>query len=146
MGGLLSSFRDSETVWYLSAAGRREIESDKVRKKTLHVRHTLLRNEYYIEKQPAEFRVEFTLKWDSNVIIADALYRMKKFDPYRILEVDISQSMASNIRKIALYKELRDSGRWRNGPFPFVTYVTVNESRAKRLNEALRGIGEAIIL
>ncbi|MFD1957149.1 replication-relaxation family protein [Paenibacillus thailandensis] len=147
MGEFLSSFREGETVWYLNARGRKEIGSQTQRRRTLHVQHTVIRNEVYIAYRPEQWRVEYTVKWDDKTIIADALFRVKVGGPYTFLEVDVTQATTQNERKIALYRGLCDTGRWqaRNGPFPEILYVTVSEHRRKRLTELLAGMNARVL-
>ncbi|WP_339192030.1 replication-relaxation family protein [Paenibacillus sp. FSL E2-0230] len=145
MGELLSSFREGETVWYLSAKGRKEIGSQTQRRRTLHVQHVIIRNEVYIAYRPEQWREEYTVKWDGKSIVADALYG--KPGGFTFLEVDVTQSMAQNERKIALYREIRDSGRWqaKNGAFPEILYVTVSDFRRKRLAALLEGMKARVL-
>lgn len=137
MGDLLSSFREGETVWYLSGKGRKEIGSSNIKRKTPHVQHTVIRNEVFLWMQPEQWREEFTLKWDDNTIITDALYTLD--GQYGFLEIDITQSMIQNEKKIDMYKRLQASGRWqaKHGPFPEVLYVTISEYRKEKLSKML---------
>ena len=132
----LHSYREGETVWYLNSAGRKMIGSQIVRKRNQSSRHTVARNEVYIAKCPDLWKPEYSIKWDGKEIICDALYRTGK--TYTFVEIDITQSMAANARKIGTYRELRDSGRWqaRYGEFPIVLFVTSSEHRRKRLIES----------
>lgn len=52
-----------------------------------------------------------------------------------------------NERKIAAYRELRDSGRWqaRYGDFPAVLFVTTSDHRRKRLAAALGDMRAEVI-
>ncbi|MFC5650924.1 replication-relaxation family protein [Paenibacillus solisilvae] len=145
MSEFLTSFREGETVYYLNARGRKEIGSQTQRRRTLHVQHALIRNEVYIAYRPDQWNEEKTLKWDDRIIIADALYRSN--GEYTLLEIDVTQPMAINEKKIGLYRELRDTGRWqaKNGPFPEVLYVTVSEYRQKRLATLLDGMNARVI-
>jgi len=96
-----------------------------------------MRNEVFLWLQPEQWREEFTLKWDDNTIITDALFKLD--GKYGFLEIDITQSMAQNEKKINMYKRLRVSGRWqaKNGPFPEVLYVTISEYRKEKLSKML---------
>ncbi|SEK77369.1 Replication-relaxation [Paenibacillus sp. cl141a] len=117
--------------------GRKEIGSSSLKRKTPHVQHTVMRNEVFLWLQPEQWREEFTLKWDDNTIITDALFKLD--GKYGFLEIDITQSMAQNEKKINMYKRLRVSGRWqaKNGPFPEVLYVTISEYRKEKLSKML---------
>lgn len=134
MSDYLHSFREGETVWYLNSKGRQQIGSQNVRRRTLHVQHTIMRNEVYIALRPDVWKPEYAIKWDDQCIIADALMRVN--GEYTFLEVDITQSMAQNKKKIEAYKALRDTGRWQQkfGVFPGILFVTSNECRRKKLS------------
>lgn len=133
MGELLSSFREGEAVYYLSAKGRREIGSQKARRRTQLVQHMIMRNEVYIARKPELWRPEYSVKWEGKELIADAIYR--KGGVYTFVEIDLTQSMAANERKVMAYKELRDSGKWqaKYGAFPNVLFVTITEHRKAKL-------------
>lgn len=146
MHEFLSSFREGELVYYLNAKGRKEIGSETVRRRTPHVRHTLMRNEVYISLDPVDlWREEYTLKWDDKAIVADALF--KKDGVFTLLEVDHTQLMSENEKKIQLYRDLHDTGRWqaKNGPFPEILYVTTTEHRQKRLSTLLEGMKARVL-
>lgn len=145
MAAYLSSFREGELVYYLNATGRKEIGSTTARRRTPHVAHMLLRNEVYIAYRPEQWREEYTLKWDANAIVSDALFSVD--GAYTLLEVDRTQSMAENERKIRLYRELHDTGRWqaKNGAFPEILYVTTTEHRRNRLIALLDGMKARVI-
>ncbi|MEC0266715.1 replication-relaxation family protein [Paenibacillus anseongense] len=146
MSEFLCSFREHETVYYLSAKGRKELGSQKLRRRTIHTQHTLMRNDVYIAYKPDYWRVETPLKWADKSIIPDAVF--KNNNSYVFLEVDHTQSIAANERKIELYKELRDSGGFQRkyGAFPMIMYVTVNEHRQKRLRGLLDGFKAEVLL
>lgn len=133
MGELLASFREGETVYYLSAKGRREIGSQKARRRTQHVQHTIMRNEVFITQQPDLWKPEYKIAWEGSEIIADAVYRKGK--DYTFVEIDITQSMKMNEGKLAAYRSLRDSGKWqaRYGNFPTILFVTISEYRKEKL-------------
>ncbi|WP_422661500.1 replication-relaxation family protein [Paenibacillus sp. EC2-1] len=133
MGELLSSFREGEAVYYLSARGRREIGSQKIRRRTQLVQHTIMRNEVFIAREPDMWKPEYSVKWEGNELIADAIYR--KGMEYTFVEIDLTQSMKTNGEKLASYRSLRDTGKWqaKYGDFPNVLYVTISEYRKAKL-------------
>lgn len=147
MSEFLCSFREHETVYYLSAKGRKEIGSQKVRRRTIHTQHTLMRNNVYIAYKPDYWRLEMPLKWGDKSVIPDAVFK-NNAGGYVFLEVDHTQSLAANERKISLYKELRESGLFQRkyGSFPTIMYVTVNEYRHKKLHALLDGLKAEIVL
>nr|WP_162305307.1 replication-relaxation family protein [Brevibacillus laterosporus] len=146
MGKALHSFRLDESVYYLSASGRRMINSKKVRRKTLTAPHTILRNEVYIWARPRLWKQEQAIKWQGKALVPDALYQ--KNEQYFFLEVDSTQSMTVNRQKINLYRELRDSGLFqkRFGQFPTIQFVTTTEYRRKVLRAAIDGLKAEVLL
>ncbi|MGG1600972.1 replication-relaxation family protein [Paenibacillus naphthalenovorans] len=131
--GYLNNFHEGELVWYLSAKGRREIGSEIVRKRSPLVQHTIMRNEVYVTYQPDVFKAEYPVRWDGRELVADAIFR--KNGVYTFLEIDITQSMTANEKKIVAYRELRESGKWqaKYGAFPTVMFVTTSEHRRQKL-------------
>lgn len=145
MNDLLSSFQLEEKVYYLSAKGRKEIGSTTIRRRTLHTQHTLLRNEVYLRYRPEYWRVEFPIKWADKAIIPDAIF--KRDGQFIFLEVDHTQAMAQNEKKIALYRELRETQIFqkKHAHFPTILYVTVSEYRQKNLRAFLNEIKAEIL-
>lgn len=140
MGDLLNSFQLDEKVFYLSAKGRKEIGSTIVRKRTLQTPHQLLRNDVFIHYRPEYWKPEFKISWSDKSIIPDAVFRHQ--DQYVFLEIDFTQTMSQNERKIALYRELHESGLFQKkyGHFPRIMFVTVTESRINKLQSLLDGL------
>lgn len=145
MARYLHSFRLDETVYYLNAAGRREIGSKRVRKRTFAVHHTLMRNEVYIAVRPSFWRAEVSIKWPGHEIVPDALYRS---DRLVFLEVDHTQPMTANAKKIEKYRALRETGLFQRqfGEFPVIQYVTTTEYRRKRLRALLDGMKAEVLV
>ncbi|MGO4346312.1 replication-relaxation family protein [Paenibacillus sp. MCAF9] len=145
MNDLLSSFQLEEKVYYLSAKGRKEIGSTTTRRRTLHTQHTLLRNEVYLHYHPEYWRVEFPIKWADKAIIPDAIF--KRDGQFVFLEVDNTQAMTQNEKKIALYRELRETQIFqkKHGLFPTILYVTISEYRKKNIRALLDGMKAEVI-
>lgn len=145
MNDLLSSFQLDEKVYYLSAKGRKEIGSTNVRRRTLHTQHTLLRNEVYLRYRPEYWRLEFPIKWNDKSIVPDAIF--KRDGQFVFLEVDHTQSMAQNEKKIAMYRELRESNVFQSkyGHFPTILFVTMSDYRQKQLRALLDGMKAEIL-
>lgn len=142
MSEYLSSFREGESVYYLNSKGRLEIGSEQPQlRRTQTIGHTIMRNDVLISLQPDIWKPEYIVKWDNYAIQADALLRTN--NAYTFLEVDRTQSMAQNQRKIDMYHSLKDTGRWqaKNGPFPAMLFVTVSDYRADRLRVLLDKLG-----
>lgn len=145
MARYLHSFRLEETVYYLNAAGRREVGSTRARKRTLAVHHTLIRNDVYIAFRPSFWRAEMPIKWPGGEIIPDALYRT---DRLVFLEVDHTQPMTANAKKIEMYRALRETGLFQRkfGEFPVIQYVTTTEYRRKKLRALLDGMKAEVLV
>lgn len=146
MKDYLQCFQLEENVYYLSAKGRKEIGSTKVRSKNLQVQHHVIRNEVFIEYKPDDWKSEFPIKWADKTIIPDAFFRVNKL--YLFLEVDFTQSMADNAQKINLYRELKDTGLFQKkyGSFPTLLFVTTTEYRQKKLRDMLEGMQSEILI
>lgn len=146
MNEYLNSFQIDEKVFYLSAKGRKEVGSSKVRKRNLQTQHQVMRNEVYVQYKPDYWKPELCIKWTSKNITPDAVF--KRNGQYVFLEVDFTQSMANNERKVELYKELRDSQLFQKkyGAFPVIMFVTVSESRQKKLRSLLDGFKAEVLL
>lgn len=145
MNELLSSFQMDEKVYYLSAKGRKEIGSQTARRRTIHTQHTLLRNEIYIRYRPDYWRAEFPIKWGNETIIPDAIF--KRDNQFVFLEVDNTQSMSQNEKKIAQYRALRETQIFqrKHGHFPTILYVTTSEYRQKQLRALLDGMKAEVL-
>lgn len=145
MNELLCSFQLDEKIYYLSAKGRKEIGSTTVRRKSLHTAHTLLRNEVYINFRPDYWKVEFPIKWADNTIIPDAIF--KRAGHFVFLEVDHTQTMAQNERKISSYREFHESQVFQRkfGHFPLIMFVTVSEFRRAALQALLTGLKHEVL-
>ena len=128
----LSSYREGETVWYLNATGRKMIGSQVVRKRNQTTRHTVMRNEVYIAKKPELWKPEYSVKWDGKELVCDALYRTGK--KYTFVEIDLTQTMAANERKLARY-----------GDFPLILFVTSSEHRKKRLGKVVDDLNVELV-
>jgi len=145
MDDLLSSFQLEEKVYYLSAKGRKEIGSSTARRRTLHTQHTLFRNDVYLHYRPEYWRIEFPIKWAEKAIIPDAIF--KRDGQFIFLEVDHTQAMAQNEKKIALYRGLRDAKVFqaKYGHFPTILFVTVSDYRQKQLRALMDGMKAEVL-
>ena len=136
MSDYLSSFRlGLEKVYYLNKNGRELVNSQVIRKKTPNVEHYLTRNQLWIHMQkPKEWENEVKLKAGDFSIICDAKTSQRGIPVF--IEVDITQSMQENKRKIEKYRELKKIS---NQVF-HVVWVTKLDSRKKRINELSYGL------
>lgn len=139
----LQCFREETygTVYYLSRAGRQMIGSTKVVRRTLQVRHTLMRNDFYFHIGcPVNWRNEIKVTDGQTTLVTDALFVKDK--RYNFLEVDNTQSMAENNAKIKRYRDMCERGLFQKdfGYFPSLHIVTVSRSRVRRFMEMCEGL------
>lgn len=145
----LQSFREEEygTVYYLNRIGRQMIGSQKVIKRTLQTRHTLMRNDFYFYVGcPGKWGNEVKVTDGHTLLVTDALFTKDK--RHNFLEVDNTQSMAENSAKIKRYRELFDRGLFQKefGYFPTLHIVTVSRSRIRRFAEMCNGLPVQVYL
>lgn len=127
-------FRDGENVYYLNAAGR-AIVGGKPRAKTLQARHFIMRNSLYIAYgQPESWKSEQRLKVPKQVtVVADAIFYDEE-GVMHIVEVDHTQMMAKNAKKIEKYAKLLELGVFK-GKKPRFIWITMTEHRRKKIKE-----------
>lgn len=139
----LNVIKDTESIYYLNAKGRELVGCDKVRKRTGNVSHYIMRNYLYIAfRCPSTWRNEIRIKSgktkkDTITCVADALF--KQGDAYCIVEVDNTQSMKRNQKKIEKYRELRQRGAF-GMMAPIFIWITTTEYRKKELLELHKGL------
>jgi hypothetical protein len=139
----LQSFREDQygTVYYLSKIGRQMIGSSKVVRRTLQVRHTLMRNDFFFHVGcPMNWRNEMKVTDGKTTLVTDALFVKEK--RYNFLEVDNAQTMAENAAKIRRYREMFERGLFQKefGYFPTLHIVTVSRCRVRRFVELCEGL------
>lgn len=139
----LCSFRQDGygMVYYLNKNGRQMISSQKVVKRTLQVRHTLMRNDFYFYAGcPSSWRNEIKVTDGQTTIVTDALFTKER--KHNFLEVDNTQSMAENSAKIKRYREMFDRGLFQKefGYFPALHIVTVSKNRVRKFSELCSGL------
>lgn len=136
MSDYLSSFRlGLEKVYYLNKNGRELVNNHVIRKKTPNVEHYLTRNQLWIHMQkPTEWENEVKLKAGDFSIVCDAKTVQRDIPVF--VEVDVTQSMQENKRKIEKYKELKKVGKQKF----HVVWVTKLQSRKDRINELSYGL------
>jgi Replication-relaxation len=137
--GLVNSFRDNEKVYYLSREGRERVGCQKRRKKTIQARHYIMRNAIYIAfGSPGTWKNEqrIIVKEAGIKIVADAMF--KREGRYVIVEVDHTQKMSVNKKKIEKYRKLVELGVFKQPPL-FV-WITTTEYRRKQLAKVCEGL------
>lgn len=143
MSSYISGFREeyNSTVYFLNKEGREYVNTDKVRRKNKFVNHYLMRNDFYIY-------MGFPHDWENEIKIGDGTFTIvcdsyfKKDGKYHFLEVDSTQKMNINKKKIDQYKGLMREGKIAKhlGYFPKVMWLTVTELRRKQLTLLCKGL------
>lgn len=134
----LSSFRDMENVYYLNKEGRERVGSNKIRKKTPQAKHFIMRNYIYIAFEcPDDWKNEVKLGIKEKKIInkCDATFTRDK--KRYIVEVDNTQTMAENKKKIEKYKAIAESGVYGSPVFIWITTTTYRQKRLMELSGEL---------
>lgn len=136
----LVKIRDGyQSIYYLSKDGKDYVGCEKIRKKSSHVQHTIMRNEVWMFYGfPPDWKSEVKVTDGKTTLVTDAMF-MKHLQ-YHFLEVDNTQTMKENRNKIARYKELKDNGliAQKLGHFPTLVWITTTELRRKQLEEACK--------
>jgi Replication-relaxation len=155
------TYFNKEKVIYLNKKGREMIASEKeeikVSDKTIH---SLLRNEVYIYFQcPFDWEVEHTLSTsveapnnfgisfqglslsNKKTVVCDAVFKRNGY--FYLIEVDNTQDMKVNKKKIEKYKEVLPAYKEQT---PMLYFFTQTESRKKKLEEWLKGIRSKVLL
>lgn len=124
------------TVYYLNSEGREYVEAKRVLRKNQFVYHTIIRNDMYIfTGKPSYWRNEIKVGDSKETVICDALYKIGS--TMKILEVDLTQKMAVNRKKIQSYADISK----RVKDFPVVVWLTCTELRRKQLTKACSDVG-----
>lgn len=138
----LSCFRDEySTIYYLNKEGREYVNSNKIRKKNSFVGHVIMRNDFYIYMgYPSDWKNEVKIKDGEFQVICDAWFRRN--DRYHFLEVDCTQKMKENRKKVEQYKGLLRNGAIEKhfGYFPRLIWLTTTELRRKQLTELCKDL------
>ena len=136
----LTSIRDGyQSIYYLSKDGRDYVDCEKIRKKGGHVRHFIIRNQFWLFYGcPRDWRNEVKISNGKVTAIADAVFTRNGF--YHFLEVDNLQSMKENRVKINRYRDLLESLVKQFGYFPTLVWVTTTEHRRRQLERACEGL------
>jgi hypothetical protein len=142
MSEYVSSFRHVENVYYLNKAGRERVRCQKIlRGRTPQITHYLMRNSLYISLgSPVTWKNEIKLKVKDVQIIADAHFEDK--DTIHIVEVDHTQKMSENRKKIEKYREIV---KLTGLKFQF-HWITTTHFRQKQLSELCEGLNVNVSL
>ena len=131
MAEYLGTFRhEREIVYHLNKNGRDRVQHDVIRKKTPNIQHFLVRNQLWMHlKRPYSWQNEAKIKVGDTSIVCDALFNQKGVTVF--VEVDITQPMINNRKKIDRYKKIKELT---DQPF-HVVWITEIESRKPKLTE-----------
>ncbi len=142
LSNYLSSFREEySTIYYLNKDGREYVNSQKKRKKNSFINHVIMRNYFYIYTgMPSDWKNEIKVYDGTYTIICDTYFKVRK--RYHFLEVDLTQKMSENRKKIENYYGLMkcQSVKKYLGYFPQLIWLTSTEYRRKQLNELCKDI------
>jgi hypothetical protein len=154
------TYFQKEKIIYLNKKGRDLIASDKPEfEVSLQAIHSLLRNEVYIHfKCPKDWRNEYTLEVnikpknnfdimlkgftpiDKKKIVSDAAFKRNSY--LHVIEVDNTQDMRINKKKIEMYKDILPAYKEET---PILYFFTQTESRKKKLLEWLKGVRHEVL-
>ncbi|WP_018664636.1 replication-relaxation family protein [Heyndrickxia acidiproducens] len=133
--------RNNVNVYYLNQKGRELIGSEKERKYSLETEHFLMRNDMYIYYGfPDDFQIERDVAFQSGlakkVIRPDA--RFSKDGTIYFLEVDRTQNMTTNKKKIATYAELSPLITIQYKKCPIIIFYTSIAARKDTIEKLCR--------
>lgn len=145
---------NGRNVYYLNNLGREVIGAETEIKWSLTVDHHLLRNDMllYFEcpsdwraEQKITFKYKNGLSYKESTIIPDATFTLHNI--FHFLEVDRTQSMSENKKKINQYKLLSPAIEEQFKHKPILVFYTTTESRKGLLEKLCSDVGlENIII
>lgn len=144
MDEYLNSFRDGETIYYLSKEGRERINCSRVTKKTTTARHYIMRNALYIAfSQPETWKNEQRIRHSAATIVCDATFTV---DGTRyLIEVDHEQKMTVNKSKMEKYQKLIEANAFGSMPVQII-WMTTSEYRRRQLEKFCDGLDAQIFI
>jgi len=135
---LLNVREGYQTIYYLSAKGRRYVDCEKVRKKGNHMHHVMRNEMWFHYSCPSDWKNEIKISDGTTTVIVDAMFthawRM------HFLEVDHKQNMKENRNKIKRYKVLMSSLESKLGYTPTIVWLTTTEYRKNQLAKECEGM------
>ncbi|WP_263624251.1 replication-relaxation family protein [Cytobacillus kochii] len=149
MSDLLNKrMHEGRYVYYINQAGRELIGADMEVKWSLMVDHHLLRNDMYIYfKYPSDWRIEerITFRFNQGLtyketsITPDATFTLQQI--FHFLEVDRTQSMIENKKKIKQYQLLSPIIEKQFKHRPKIVFYTTTKHRASILKKCCSDAG-----
>jgi hypothetical protein len=140
LSAFVHCYRVHENVYYLNKKGREHIGSTTIRTKTPLIHHILMRNDLYLYFGcPSEWSNEVSVSVGTLKIKPDVLFKKSQ---YYFVEIDYTQKMIANKRKIEKYRELKKTGAFqeRYKHFPTLVWLTTTEHRKKQLRAFCDGL------
>jgi hypothetical protein len=143
---LIRSFRREKKVYALTKKGAGMIGIDDLKQaREPYVQHILHRGQTWLDLgRPANWQVERPIKFASYRIIPDAMFTDNI--RHHFVEIDRTQRMAVNRDKLKAYALLQHLHRQGSKEPPAVHYVTISETRAKKLRKIAEEEKARIIL
>lgn len=140
----LNCFRHIDNVYYLNKKGRDRIGSDLVRHKPQQTEHILMRNEVYLHYKPKVWKIERPILVNNKpFLIPDVTMELN--NEVVFLEVDVTQKMLQNKKKVEKYKELQDRMRRNGRKPPVLMWITSSEYRRKKLTEFCKDLNYVVL-
>lgn len=148
MGDYVHIKRVSENIYYLNQLGREVIGSEKEVKWNNQIDHHLLRNDMYIHfgcpddwknEQIIDFKYKSGLVIKEMTIVPDATF--SKDGVFHFLEVDRTQSMSENKKKIKQYQLLSPAIEEQFQTKPILVFYTTTDHRKEILAKECQDVG-----
>lgn len=136
-----NSIRLKENAYYLNKKGAALVGAKNQFKYSNQVQHKLMRNDAYIYFKPKEWFPEQEIKVGKKLIVRpDAFFYSGS--SYKFLEVDNLRNWHMNVKKLDLYKQIKNTGAFQiqYGKFPTIVWVVryeVRKEKIKRLAKEL---------
>ena len=149
MGKYLNTFNEGRRkIYYLNKEGRERVGCSKPRSKLTTSEHYLMRNDLYIHLgRPFKWRNE--IKWIFGegtkreiTVIPDAVFERNR--TINIVEIDHTQKMKKNRRKVEKYRQLIQYNAFKG--MPRLIWVTTTEYRRKAIRELCEGLDVDVYL
>mgnify|MGYP001355581591 CR=1 FL=1 len=140
---LVNCIKREMNIYHLTKEGRDLIGSEKELPKARVLDHILMRNDLYIYLgNPQTWKIEQQVEIGNEIIRADAFYtkqRSQQLQDHYFIEVDHTNPMSENRKKILQYQKLNDAFKRKNGFEIKVIFYTIGEVRRRHLKTFAEG-------
>src|SRR5690606_8940321 len=104
------------------------------------IQHKLMRNDAYIYFKPSKWFPEQEIKVGNLLIKPDAF--LYSGSSYKFLEVDNVQTWKTNIEKMNLYKDIKNTGAFQSRycKFPTIVWVVKYEVRKDKIKKLAKDL------